>query len=62
MMQNNDIRYKLRYVVERLRDGWGYGDPRNDIEKIHPLLKDWNKLSDMEKDITVTWCEEYQNT
>ena len=38
-----------RFVAERLRNGWKYGDKRSDVDKIHPLLKDWSKLNDDEK-------------
>ena len=38
-----------RYVAEKLRNGWKFG-PRDNVRKIHPLLKDWNKLSDDEQE------------
>ena len=35
-----------RWNVERLRDGWRYGKPRDDAKKIHDCLIPWNELPD----------------
>lgn len=34
----------------RMKDGWTYGDERNDAEKKHPCLVPYEKLSEEEKD------------
>ena len=35
-----------RWNVERLRDGWRYGTPRDDSRKIHPCIVSWDELPD----------------
>lgn len=35
-----------RWNVERLRNGWRYGKPRNDANKIHDCLVSWKDLDD----------------
>jgi ppGpp synthetase/RelA/SpoT-type nucleotidyltranferase len=35
-----------RWNVERLRDGWRYGRPRDDSRKIHDCLVSWEELPD----------------
>ncbi len=35
-----------RWNIERLRDGWRYGQPRDDARKIHDCIVPWNKLPD----------------
>lgn len=39
-----------RWVNERLRSGWTYGNPRDNARKQHPLLVDWDQLPEKEKD------------
>jgi tetratricopeptide (TPR) repeat protein len=41
-----------RWIVDRIRDGWRYGSPRDNARKLHPLLVPWGELSeaDREKD------------
>ncbi len=38
-----------RWNVERLRDGWRYGTPRDDANKIHDCLVPWRRLPDRVK-------------
>lgn len=38
-----------RWIVERLRDGWRYGRPRNDAQKIHDCLVRWRKAREEDK-------------
>lgn len=33
----------------RIKEGWSYGEKRNDIFKLHPCLVPYNELSDSEK-------------
>ena len=33
----------------RITQGWQYGEERNDAEKLHPCLVEYDKLSDDEK-------------
>jgi len=39
-----------RWVNERLRSGWTYGDPRDNARKQHPPLVDWDQLSEQAKE------------
>ena len=39
-----------RWVVERLLQGWRYGEVRDTLNKIHPDLKGWGKLEDTIRD------------
>ena len=39
-----------RWMSEKLADGWRYGVPRDDERKIHPDLRDWDDLSEPDKD------------
>jgi hypothetical protein len=39
-----------RWMREKLAEGWKYGEPRDDERKIHPDLRDWDHLSDADKD------------
>ena len=32
--------------MERLRDGWRYGKPRDDSRQLHDCLVSWNELTD----------------
>ena len=34
----------------RIKDGWKFGDERNDAEKLHPCLIEYEKLSESEKE------------
>lgn len=34
----------------RIREGWSYGEQRNDAEKKHPCLVPYDELSDSEKE------------
>jgi hypothetical protein len=42
----------LAWMDERLANGWRAGTPRDDANRVHPALVDWNDLtqSDHEKD------------
>lgn len=37
------------WAIGRIREGWTYGATRNDVEKTHPCLIPYNKLTDSEK-------------
>lgn len=37
------------WAVGRIKEGWTYGEKRNDTEKTHPCLVPYNKLTDSEK-------------
>jgi ppGpp synthetase/RelA/SpoT-type nucleotidyltranferase len=39
-----------RWVVERLQEGWTFGEKRNVVEKTHPSLVPWSQLPDTEKE------------
>lgn len=34
----------------RIRDGWTYGEHRDDVKKCHPCLVEYDKLTEKEKD------------
>ena len=38
------------WSVGRLKDGWTYGEERNDAEKKHPCLVPYEELSEEEKE------------
>ena len=38
------------WSVGRMKDGWTYGEERNDAEKHHPCLVPYEELTEMEKD------------
>lgn len=37
------------WAVGRIKEGWTYGEKRNDTEKTHPCLVPYNELTDSEK-------------
>jgi len=39
----------IRWMNERLANGWIYGETRDDERKIQPLLVEWSKLPESEK-------------
>jgi class 3 adenylate cyclase/tetratricopeptide (TPR) repeat protein len=39
----------LRWITERQRNGWTYAEVRDNARKRHPLLVDWDRLSELEK-------------
>ena len=39
----------LRWMSERLRNGWTYAEVRDNARKQHPLLVEWDRLSELEK-------------
>lgn len=39
------------WLNERMENGWRYGELRDDRQKTHPLIKNWNQLSETEKNI-----------
>ncbi len=39
-----------RWMNEKIEQGWRYGSVRDDIQKIHPSLVTYDKLSEKEKD------------
>ena len=38
------------WAVGRIKDGWSYGERRNDEKKQHPCLVPYEELSDSEKE------------
>ena len=38
------------WSVGRMKDGWTYGEERNDVEKKHPCLVPYEELMETEKD------------
>lgn len=38
------------WSVGRMKDGWTYGEERNDAEKHHPCLVPYKELTEMEKE------------
>lgn len=38
------------WAQNRMREGWTYGNERNDREKKHPCLIDYDQLDEKEKD------------
>ena len=42
------------WSVGRMKDGWSYGEERNDAEKNHPCLVLYEELSEDEKLTTAT--------
>lgn len=39
------------WMNERSNKGWRYGERRSDEDKTHPLMKNWEQLSESEKEI-----------
>lgn len=39
-----------RWMKEKVAAGWKYGEPRDDVRKIHPDLRDWSYLSEPDRD------------
>lgn len=39
------------WLHERMENGWRYGETRDDRQKTHPLVKNWNQLSESEKNV-----------
>jgi class 3 adenylate cyclase/tetratricopeptide (TPR) repeat protein len=44
------IREHERWMAERARSGWTYGPIRDNARKRHPLMVEWDRLSETEKD------------
>lgn len=38
------------WSVGRMKDGWTYGEERNDVEKKHPCLVPYEELTEAEKE------------
>jgi len=47
----------IRFMNERTAAGWVYGPVRDNEKKIHPLLVDWDKLPDEEKQKDINAAE-----
>jgi hypothetical protein len=45
------IREHDRWMAERIQNGWTFAPVRDNSRKEHNLLKPWDKLSDIEKDM-----------
>ena len=39
----------VRWMAERQRNGWSYGEVRDNARKQHPLFVDWERLSEVER-------------
>lgn len=39
-----------RWAQQRFKDGWGYGDTRDDVKKTHPCLIPYEELPESEKE------------
>lgn len=40
-----------KWLHERMKNGWRYGQIRDDKQRTHPLIKPWNQLSEDQKTI-----------
>lgn len=40
----------IRWMKEKISEGWKYGEERDDQKLIHPLIVPWEKLPEVEKD------------
>jgi RyR domain len=40
-----------RWMYQKLESGWRHGTPRSDEDKIHPLIKPYDELTEAEKDL-----------
>lgn len=38
------------WAAERMRQGWRYGESRDDARKLHPCLRPYEELAESEKD------------
>jgi len=38
------------WMAERLNNAWSYGSARDDEQKLHPSLRSWEHLSEIEKE------------
>lgn len=48
-----------KWLNERTTNGWRYGEAWDNQEKTHPLIKPWNQLSDLEKNIDPSLLNEF---
>ena len=48
-IENMAIFEHERWCNEKIQNGWAYGEIRDEENKIHPSLVEWEKLSDEEK-------------
>lgn len=39
-----------RWCIERRSSGWTYAEARNDVLKLNPMLKDWNDLTEKDRE------------
>ena len=39
-----------RWLARKLKTGWTYGDPRDDVKKLHPCIRPWEELPEHEKE------------
>jgi len=44
------IREHDRWVARKIKTGWLFGDPRDDVLKLHPCIRPWEELPDNEKE------------
>ena len=40
----------LAWMDERVANGWRYGEPRDDSNRVHPAIVDWNRLTPADQD------------
>jgi RyR domain len=43
------IREHVRWVARKVKVGWRYGDPRDDVKKLHPCIRPWEDLAEDER-------------
>lgn len=46
------------WAQKRIKEGWTYGPGRDDVQKKHPDLMPYSKLSETEKEYDRKTCEE----
>jgi hypothetical protein len=44
------IREHERWLSHKLKTGWRFGDPRDDVKKLHPCIRSWKELPEDERD------------
>jgi hypothetical protein len=44
------IREHERWLSHKLKTGWRFGDPRDDVKKLHPCIRSWEELPEDERD------------
>ena len=50
-----------KWLAEREKAGWRYGERRDDDNQTHPLIKSWSQLSESEKSIDSSLVKNFIN-